>query len=159
MSRPDPIPQTCAGGVVVRQRAGRDEVCLVRRARHGPQTWNLPKGHPEPGEDLAATAVREVREETGLTGRILAPLQPIQYQFTLKDSPATYAKTVHFFLMKSVAGSVSDHDAEVLEARWMSFEDALARLTYDNERQVLRQAKDYLIEHSAHSTEHTEHDK
>lgn len=135
------VQQMCAGGVVVRHHAGRDEVCLVLRDRHGPRTWNLPKGHVERGEDVTAAALREVREETGLTGRILAPLQAIRYRFSLKGNPMTYAKTVHFFLIRSLAGQISRHDAEVLEARWLSFDEAMARVTYDNERRVLREAQ------------------
>ena len=135
------VQQVSAGGVVVRHQADRDEVCLILRDRHGPRAWNLPKGHVERGEEVTAAALREVREETGLTGRILAPLTPISYRFSLKGDPTTYAKTVHFFLMRFADGDLSDHDAEVLEARWMSLDEALAQLEHENERDVVREAR------------------
>ena len=130
-----------AGGVIVRRRGGRLDVCLICRDRHGPPAWGLPKGHVEAGETFVDAARREVREETGLIGRVVAPLAPIRYRFTLRPDPALYAKTVHYFLMRYERGSVHGHDREVLEARWMPIDDAIARAAYANERAVLREAK------------------
>ena len=135
------VRQTSAGGVVVRRLAGREEVCLILRDRHGARTWNLPKGHVEAGEGVKATALREVREETGLTGDIVASLSSIQYRFRLKGDSKTYAKTVHFFLIQFTDGDLSAHDTEVLEARWMSFDEAFAQLQHESEREVLREAQ------------------
>jgi 8-oxo-dGTP pyrophosphatase MutT (NUDIX family) len=60
--------QRSAGGLVVRD----DEILLI--SLHGGRRWQLPKGHIEPGEQVEAAAVREVREETGVTGRVLGRL-------------------------------------------------------------------------------------
>jgi 8-oxo-dGTP pyrophosphatase MutT (NUDIX family) len=137
-------PLAAAGGVVVRRRAHRDEVCLILRDRHGPPVWGLPKGHVEVGETIKAAALREVREETGLRGTILAPLQPIRYRFILKPDPTRYDKTVHFFLMQAKGKrplSVARHGHEVLETRWVTFDEAVAQVRFANERRVLREAR------------------
>lgn len=143
MSRRD-VREVSAGGVVVRRRDERHDVCLVLRDRHGPPTWSLPKGHVESGETLRATALREVREETGLRGRILAPLQTIRYRFTLKGDPVAHAKTVRFFLIRAQGRRLGRRGTEVRQARWMPFGEALRRVRYENERRVLRAAARYL---------------
>ena len=135
--------QVSAGGVIVRRAQGRCEVCLILRDRHG-RAWGLPKGHVEAGEDPAATAMREVREETGLMGEILHPLDTIAYQFREPERGHRVAKTVHFFLMCSTGGRLDDHDAETVEARWLPLDEAVATVTYENERRVLEQAKQLL---------------
>ncbi len=140
------IREVSAGGVITRRRSGAVQVCLVLRDRHGPPVWNLPKGHPEAGEGLRDAALREVREETGLIGRPRGAVGAIRYWYTApKDAPRR-AKTVHFFLMEAVGGRLSDHDAEVLQARWMTVPQALRRLTYPAERRVLQRAQRLLAE-------------
>jgi len=145
---PQRIEQTCAGGVVVRRQPGGMDVCLVFRTRHHQPAWGLPKGHQQDGESLAVTALREVREETGLVAQILEPLGSARYQFALPDDPATYEKTVHFFLMRATGGSLDDHDAEVEEARWMPLDQALAQITHANEREMVRAAAKALSDYS-----------
>ena len=70
--------QVSAGGVIYRCRASRQiEVALI--AHRKGESWRLPKGRTEPGETLRETALREVREETGLCAEIVSELQPIEY--------------------------------------------------------------------------------
>jgi len=136
--------QVSSGGVIVRQQQGRFQVCLIARRREGVLVWGLPKGHVEPGEDLVATALREVREETGLVGALAAPLGSITYRFAVQDERVRYFKRVYFYLMRYLDGDTRQHDHEVEEARWMSLDDALALLSYENERKVLRNAMRHL---------------
>ena len=142
------VIQVAAGGVIVRRRRDQDETCLILRDRHGPPIWGLPKGHVESGETIPAAARREVREETGLRGRILAPLGTVQYRFTLPPHPVVYSKTVHFFLMEANRSQTpkGSDPSEVLEARWMPFDEAMASVKFSNERRILRQAKRRLAE-------------
>ena len=140
-----------AGGVVVRRmQEGCAEVCLILRERSRQENaWCLPKGHIEAGEDASAAALREVQEETGLVGQIVAPLGEIAYTFRMPKDRRAHDKTVAFFLMRATGGSIGPADQEALEARWIPFEQALQMATYDNERQILRLAQQKLVDRLA----------
>jgi len=129
--------QTSAGGVVVRHHDGL-QVCLINPA--GRRVWGLPKGGVEPGETFGQTAVREVREETGIEASLEGELGTIDYWFYSRESRTRIHKTVHYFLMRADGGDVSDHDHEVSEARWLSVSDALDLMSYPNEREMVRKA-------------------
>ena len=134
--------QVSAGGVMVRGNGANAKVCLIAWRDGARRVWCLPKGHVEPGETLRACAVREVREETGLEGRVVAKLGAIAYAFTVPTPRrARIAKTVHFYLMRYRRGRLDGHDDEVEEAAWVPLPRALKRLAYLNERRVLRQAQ------------------
>ena len=134
--------EVAAGGVVVRRVHGLLEVCLIRRTRHAGEAWSLPKGHLEPGEDAATAALREVREETGVVGEILEPLGTIRYQVRRSPDAAAVSKTVHFFLMRALDHAPRDRDdGEVAEVRWIPLDQAIADASYENEREVLRNAR------------------
>jgi 8-oxo-dGTP pyrophosphatase MutT (NUDIX family) len=127
---------TSAGGVVHRDHGGRIEVVLVHR--RSPKLWALPKGTPDSGETIEETALRETREETGLVVEIEAPLRSIRYFFV--RGTTRFHKTVHFFLMRAVGGSLDDHDGEFDEVRWLPLEEALALMSHATERSVVEEA-------------------
>ena len=126
-----------AGGVVV-----RDGECVVivptRRAADGSKVLALPKGHPEDGESAADAALREVREEAGVDGRLVDKLGDVRYWYT-RDG-RRIAKVVSFFLLEYVSGEVADHDREVEDARWLALERAARELTYKGERDMASRA-------------------
>jgi 8-oxo-dGTP pyrophosphatase MutT (NUDIX family) len=127
---------TSAGGVVHRTEAGRIEVLLVHR--RSPLLWALPKGTPDSGESIAETALREVREETGMAVEIEEPLGSISYFFVRQG--IRFHKTVHFFLMRAIGGSIEEHDHEFDEVAWFQLEEALQIMTYPTEREVVQRA-------------------
>ena len=127
-----------AGGVVYRESAGAVQVVLCGHS--GPETWNLPKGTPDQGEDMEETAVREVQEETGLHVEIEEPLGEIVYWFTSPEENTRYHKTVHFYLMAERGGSVELHDAEFDVVQWFPVKAAVKALTHANEAEVVQRA-------------------
>ena len=136
-----------AGGLVFREAGSLIETLLCARIRPGfqgedaPLTWRLPKGTPEQGETVEETAQREVREETGVSVNVLAPITSIRYFFVGHDDGVRYDKTVYFYLMEPSGGNTSDHDAEFDVVEWCGYEQALELLEYDNERRVLEEAR------------------
>lgn len=128
-----------AGGVVVR-RVGDVLNALVIRDPYG--NWGLPKGHLENGESSGEAALREVAEETGLDGLRLGPeLATIDWYF--RASGKLIHKFCAFYLMASDAGDPVPEEAEgITECVWLSLDDAEARITYDNAREVVRVARD-----------------
>ena len=143
MARLRTATATSAGGIVVRYEAGRPQLVIGsrRRERDG-RTWTLPKGTPERGETIEETALREVAEETGLLVRITGPLEDIEYRFV--QSGTRIHKTVHYFLMEPVGGSLDRHDHEFDQVRWIDFADAPAMLTFETERALVAHAADRL---------------
>ena len=128
---------TSAGGVLSRVADGTGtEILLVHR--HTPVLWALPKGTPDAGETTEETALREVREETGIEPEIVARLRSIRYFFV--RGTIRFHKTVHFFLMRPVGGALELHDQEFDEVRWMPAAEALAVMTHATERQVVEEA-------------------
>ncbi len=143
----DTIPvetQLSAGGVVYRRRGPRIEVALISAGPH--RRWQLPKGMIERGEEPAATAVREVREETGILGEVLGLIETVDYWFVSYTATRTvrFHKYVHFYLLRFVSGSVDDHDHEVHEACWLSIQAAARLMAFAGERRVITRAREMI---------------
>lgn len=131
--------EVSAGGVVYRTGSEGTEIVLAaRRTRSGDLVWGLPKGRIDPGEGPPQTAVREVREETGLDAVIEAPLGRISYHYVWEG--VRISKVVHFFLMRATGGDTDDHDHEMEEVRWFPATDVLEIAAYDSERDVIARA-------------------
>ncbi len=132
-----------AAGFVLFRGDGRERRYLLLRHR-GEEYWAFPKGKVEAGEDTFAAAVREVFEETSIDG-----LQPIRgfcetsrYHFSRNGE--TIAKHVDYFLAETADGDVS-LSSEHSDFRWLSFDDALHQLTYEESRRILRDAEERLL--------------
>ena len=136
-TRPRVKDAVSAGGIVWRAAVGGG-IEVVLCGRHTDNLWVLPKGTPDLGETIEETALREVREETGLVVKTGARLPTIEYWFVANG--ARYHKFVHHWLMEPVGGDVADHDAEFDDVRWVAIDQATTMLTYANERRVLAEA-------------------
>jgi ADP-ribose pyrophosphatase YjhB (NUDIX family) len=123
---------------VVVRTDDRLEVCLINPV--GRRVWGLPKGGVEAGETPAQTALREIAEETGMSGVVEGDLGSIDYWFYARDRGGRIHKTVHYFLVRATGGSTDAHDHEVREARWVEVGEALGLMTYPNEREMVRKA-------------------
>ncbi len=125
-----------AGGVVVRNNNNQTEVLICERFSEN--LIALPKGKPNEGEYEAATAIREVREETGINAIIKNKIKDIFYSF---ESPnGIINKKVSFFLMEKIDGEISNHDDEFDKVYWEKWDSALNKLSYQGEKDVLEKA-------------------
>ena len=115
--------QPSHGGGVVRRGKGKSREYLLVQASKNPSEWVLPKGHIEPGESAEAAAVREVREETGVSARIDKPLGRIVFI----DGDGRNV-SVQFFLMEAVGDQ--SPPAEPRGHKWLSLPDALRQATH-----------------------------
>jgi 8-oxo-dGTP pyrophosphatase MutT (NUDIX family) len=140
------VHETSAGGLVIdgidRPREQQVAALIGRVDRRGRMLWSLPKGHIELGETAEQTAIREVAEETGIHGSVLAALGSIDYWF-VTDGRRVH-KTVHHYLMRFSGGELSDNDLEVAEVAWVPIRELPSRLAYADERR-LAEVADELI--------------
>jgi 8-oxo-dGTP pyrophosphatase MutT (NUDIX family) len=151
-----------AGGVVLRQMDGVWNVALIEPQKESPEPAKrrkrtravlaLPKGLVDPGEKPLATALREVKEETGILAEPVTKLVDIKYVYvrTWGDGERVF-KIVSFYLLRYVSGEIDDVTPdmriEVKRALWVPLDEADRRLAYSGERKVLRQAQNYLEAH------------
>ncbi|MFD0586725.1 NUDIX hydrolase [Paenibacillus sp. GCM10027627] len=126
-----------AGGVVFRHNEqGQLQIQLIQD-RYG--KVSLPKGKMEPGETVEQTALREIAEETGLEGVIVAPIDQIKYQYE-HSNYGIVNKEVHYYLVEAVGGT---HQAQVEEIRgvdWFEPMEAWRRQKqsgYDNNHRIV----------------------
>ena len=132
-----------AGGVVHRSGDRGVEVLLLE-TRGG--VWGLPKGTPDAGESIEQTALREVREETGLEVALEDKIGMIEYWFARPSERTRYHKRVHFWLMRPTGGDVSAHDDEHITVAWFPLGEALRRVTHANSADTLQRAATLLAE-------------
>jgi ADP-ribose pyrophosphatase YjhB (NUDIX family) len=140
------VEETSAGGLVLDStEAGQARAALIGRIdRRGRLLWSLPKGHVEPGETAEDAAVREVAEETGITGRVVATLGTIDFWFVAEGR--RIHKTVHHYLLLATDGELSADDIEVEEVAWVPLAELDERLAYADERRLVAKVPDLLAD-------------
>ena len=139
------VIEISSGGVIFKRKDNSFEVALVSKKKG--KIWCLPKGHIEEGESLKETAIREVKEETGLRGDIVNKVDDIIYWYSNKDKKGELIKIfkrVYFFLLKYVEGETKDHDHEVENVQWFDIKKARKILTYKTEQDVMKKAEKIL---------------
>lgn len=128
--------------MVVDLAGPRPAVAVIARVnRAGRLEWCLPKGHLEGSETPQEAAVREIEEETGIRGRVVAELGTIDYWFAVEGR--RIHKTVHHYLLEATGGRLSiegDPDAEAVDVAWVPLEELPERLAFANERRIVRAA-------------------
>ena len=141
------VREVSAGGVIYRKNTDNLEIALI----HVRNRWGLPKGHIEEGERVEEAALREVREETGLEGKLMRKLGDIRYSYRDKSKAGEAIriyKRVFFYLMRYLRGDVRDHDHEVDDARWFPITQAINQLKFATERKMVHRAMTMLTSRS-----------
>ena len=128
------------GGVVYRRQAD-SPLQIIVVGRKDPGIWGLPKGTPNLGESVEQTALREVREETGVEVEIERKIDVIEYWFVRAAIDTRFHKFVHFYLMRPTGGDTSLHDHEHDYVEWLPIDEAKSLLTYPNEVRIIEQAE------------------
>jgi 8-oxo-dGTP pyrophosphatase MutT (NUDIX family) len=142
------MEQFSAGGVVFKKSAIGNQkpeilVLVCQHSQH--HGWVFPKGligDRIEGERKEDTALREVEEETGVKGKILRLLNPVDYWYVLEGEKIH--KTVYYFLMDYVSGDITKHDIEMENVEWLSETEVENRLTYPADKKVWSQARQLL---------------
>jgi 8-oxo-dGTP pyrophosphatase MutT (NUDIX family) len=165
------VREFSAGGVVLRRISGEWHIAAIEPEKEGSETASppsppararrkaprkvvlaLPKGLIDEGEKPADAAIREVREETGVTARLVSKLTDIKYVYVRSwgDKQRVF-KIVSFYLLRYESGRIDDVTSEmrveVRRALWLPLEEAPMKLAYGGERQVVRKAQEYLKSH------------
>ena len=158
------VREVSAGGVVVRRVDGVWNIAAIEPQREpaagagsakkksSSTLLALPKGLVDPGEKAAETAVREVREETGVIAKLVTKLRDIKYFYVRSwgDRQRVF-KIVSFYLLQYDSGTIDDISPdmriEVQRAVWVPLDQAPKRLTYRSEREVVKSAQEYLNSH------------
>jgi mutator protein MutT len=138
------VEQISAGGVAFRRNGSRVEAAIV--SVNPSRRWQLPKGIIDAGETPEIAAVREVREEAGIETELLELIEKVEYWYVgfHKGERVRFHKFVYFYLMKYLRGDTADHDHEIAEARWASRDEAIERLAFKSEKEVVRKAFDII---------------
>jgi len=157
------VREVSAGGVVVRHTAEgwmmaaiepRKEDSASRSMKRASQKvlLALPKGLVDPGEKPEQTAIREVHEETGVTGSVIRKLGDIKYTYVRSwgDKQRVF-KIVSFYLLRYEGGRIDEIPSamriEVKRAVWVPLDEAERKLAYRGERDMVRRAQEYLKSH------------
>ena len=130
--------EVSAGGIIYRRRGGHIEIFFIKDP-YG--RWTFPKGHKELGESLAQTAVREIKEETGLVNlRFLAPVGRTTFRF--RRDGTLVEKTVFFFLFEAPTEAHEKMTGEgaIWEAMWVRAHEAFSASGYRNLDRLLSKA-------------------
>jgi 8-oxo-dGTP pyrophosphatase MutT (NUDIX family) len=158
------VREFSSGGVVLRRMSGDWKIAAIEPQKEGSETVRgrrrvprkvilaLPKGIVDEGENPEQTAIREVREETGISAAPIAKLTDIRYVYVRSwgDRERVF-KIVSFYLLRYQSGRIDDVSpemrVEVRRALWIPLADAPAKLACNGERQVVRKAQEYLQSH------------
>jgi len=124
------------GAVIWRYAGDSHEYLLIQHGHH----WSFPKGHVEEAETEKATALREIKEETGLDVALDARFRKVVSYRT----PHGNIKEVVFFIATPIGGKEEPQLSEINDLGWFSFKNSLPLVTFATDNSVLRAAERYI---------------
>lgn len=136
--------EQCSGAVVFKVDNSKIKYLLIQSSKW--KYWGFPKGHVENVESYETSALREVYEETGLTGKIIPNF--LEHQcYTFEFEKQKIRKTVRFFLMLVDVDTLHINKREHQDYRWVSCTEAEILITKENNKELLKKANDFLLKH------------
>lgn len=132
--------ESSAGGIVYKKQKPTTLWLVCQHSQH--KGWVFPKGFIGDrieGESIEDTALREVKEETGIAAKIIKKLKDTAGYFYVWKGEKRF-KTVHYFLMSYVSGDINDHDFEMQDVEWLKEADVRERLTYKSDKKAFEEA-------------------
>lgn len=126
-----------AGGIVLTKVNGEILVLMAQHSQH--HGWGFPKGHigdKLENESKEDTAIREVKEETGIDAKILA--EACEESYWYKWDGVKRKKTVYYYIMESLGGDFNDRDNEMEAVEWVPIDKVEDKLTYVNAKKMFR---------------------
>ena len=127
------------GAIVYRKYHGNTEILLIKHVNSG--HWSFPKGHVEKGETEVETALREIKEETGIDVIIDPTFRETVSYYPKKDTQ----KVVVYFIGKAKNYDYVPQEEEISEIKWVEIGRAGSVLTYENDRSIVGKAKNSII--------------
>lgn len=129
------MKQDFAYGVVL--ISYKDSIPFFLVVKHAEGHWGFPKGHKNTGESDSETALRELQEETGLVDVELLNIPPIVDEYSFEKDGETITKQVSFFVGVTDSPDLKPDMHEVLETKWLCYDDAYKILTFGTSKRVL----------------------
>jgi 8-oxo-dGTP diphosphatase len=127
--------ETSAGGIVYREDPNGIRILMIADDKG---RWSFPKGQVDKGESPRETAVREVKEETGISGDAETELGKTEYFY--RKGRLLIHKTVYFYLIRALSDAITPQTSEISDARWFSADDARRRSTFAANTELLEKA-------------------
>ena len=138
-----PMEKSC-GAVVINREGGETRYLLIANPSG---IWGFPKGHMEAGETERETALREIREETGLDVQFLGEFRAADAHALLREGRPDVTKQITYFLAEYTGQSFRPQPGEVSDIRLMTFQEALNAFQYESSKRILREAAAYVSTH------------
>ena len=129
---------SCGAVVFYEPEDGEREFLLIRNRRSA--HWGFPKGHVEYGETYRETAIREVKEETGIDIELLPGFEK-RSDYTIQGR---IEKSVTIFLARCKSRDIHMQEEEIEDCGWFTYESAMRRLNYENDKRILLEAGQFL---------------
>ena len=129
------------GAIVFYLKDNKEQILLIKHSNSG--HWSFPKGHVEAGETEVETAVREIKEETGVDAVIDTRFRTVVTYSPKKD----VIKDVVYFFATTEVYDTKNQEEEVAEVRWVDISKALGSVSYKNDKEPVRKAIDFYRNH------------
>lgn len=139
VKRGDYVKEISAGGVVYKKVGSKIKILMIEDKYF---KLTIPKGKQEAGETLPETALREIKEETGIEGVVIKPLKKIYYQYS-DHARGRIDKEVTYYLVEATGGQIKVQIEEINQAFWLDLAEAREvqlKKGYNNNQEVFNNA-------------------